>query len=443
MSLDTFRIRRGAAKLLLGAIQSVGARDEDDYVDGLYPPITLREVLLASGKWPDEQHRAYSAATAVEWLVYALAALVRDDERPIGFVAKSLLGRTVAVGEVNGVPELWLWVHFAVWQGPVEISDDVVYGNPDFASGDAHGAFWDLIVEIERLANVAVPMVRALERQGLPGDHPVQPNSWSAPVRAVGPGQEFSSIWGWFAAAPPKGRDRQWKDKRSAKELAKAWTHKDSVSIPDGLRRLLDSRPETSGLTLWDILPEHKTPLDAFGGETRNHDLIGIGRAGGGQTLLAVEAKATEPLGPLVEDQLTVAQGKPNSKIPQRVDMLSLALFGIRVSDHVDDDIAAWEIGHLRYQLLTASCGAVIEAGRRGCGQAVLIIHEFVADPLSDGHTDAAAALRQFLSKLGADDEDRNELAGPFSLHRDGVGFIPPGIRLYIGRVITALAQPS
>jgi hypothetical protein len=78
----------------------------------------------------------------------------------------------------------------------------------------------------------------------------------------------------------------------------------------------------------------------------------------------------------------------------------------------------------------------VIEAGRRGCGKAVLVIHEFVSPDALDGETDAQIALRQFLTLLG-DDADPYPLRGPFAL-RSGGSFIPVGVQLFIGRIVTA-----
>jgi hypothetical protein len=39
------------------------------------------------------------------------------------------------------------------------------------------------------------------------------------------------------------------------------------------------------------------TRLDDFRGEHRNHDLVAVGEAAGGRTLLAIEAKADESFG--------------------------------------------------------------------------------------------------------------------------------------------------
>lgn len=81
------------------------------------------------------------------------------------------------------------------------------------------------------------------------------------------------------------------------------------------------------------MLPEHVAPLDEYRGEGRNHDPVVVGRAAAGPTLLAIEAKALEPLGPRLFEQLEGAAGKSASNIPARLGHLCQMLFG---TDPVD-----------------------------------------------------------------------------------------------------------
>ena len=106
--------------------------------------------------------------------------------------------------------------------------------------------------------------------------------------------------------------------------------------------------------------------------------------------LVAIEAKAREPLGPRLFEQLEGAAGKSASKIPARVTGLCEMLFGIDPVDPRSGQIMDSALRLLRYQLLTAAAGATIEAGRHGCVQAVLLINEF-AGRRADGSFDLPA----------------------------------------------------
>src|ERR1700730_921892 len=49
-------------------------------------------------------------------------------------------------------------------------------------------------------------------------------------------GHDIRSIDDWFQWAPPKMRERQWEDGRSAKELARCWLRNGAASPPEDLR---------------------------------------------------------------------------------------------------------------------------------------------------------------------------------------------------------------
>ncbi len=215
-------------------------------------------------------------------------------------------------------------------------------------------------------------------------------------------------------------------------ELARAWTTSGHVAMPHDVQRVLDSHPDTSHFVALDVLPEHVTPLDEYRGEGRNHDLIAIGRAAAGPTLLAIEAKALEPLGPRLFEQLEGAAGKSASKIPARVAALCEMLFGIDPVDPRSGQIMDSALRLLRYQLLTAAAGATIEAGRHGCVQAVLLINQFAARK-ADGSFDLPAGstldtdLPRFVQRLGWTEPFRDAtLAGPFGV---------AALRLFVGKV--------
>ncbi len=214
-------------------------------------------------------------------------------------------------------------------------------------------------------------------------------------TRIVGPnGDEITSIGEWFRHAPPEKGRRQWKDGRSAKELARRWFGRGPGCIPWEVASLLRSHPETERAFLVRGFAEHETLLDHFPGKGRQHDLLLEGFADGGSVVVGVEAKADEPFGPTVAERLSAVEGEI-SNVPSRITNLSQAIFG---SD-VDKMIAG-----LRYQLLHALAGTMIEAIRRQADLAVFIVHEFVTSQTSS-HLQAnnGADLARFVSQLTGD----------------------------------------
>ena len=86
-------------------------------------------------------------------------------------------------------------------------------------------------------------------------------------------GVHISCVEDWRRIAPPKA-DYQWVAGRSAYELAHAWCGGGAPAIPAELTMLFDSRDETRGLTIDEVVPELRVSFDAHGGEPRNADLV-------------------------------------------------------------------------------------------------------------------------------------------------------------------------
>lgn len=245
----------------------------------------------------------------------------------------------------------------------------------------------------------------------------------------------IESMGDWFRLAPPQKRERQWKDGRSAKELAKAWVGAGAARVPAELDALFKSRPATESLVLECGTPEVVTKLDDYRGGKRNHDLVLIGQAGGVRTLVAVEAKADESFGPVIERYVDQKKGT-SSRIPDRIEHLFRALFG-RPLDA--------EVGSLRYQLLHGVAGTLIEAHNRGAAQAVFVVHEFLSAATNDEKVDQNAKdLDRFVRALsgGAVDGLRDGcLVGPFQVSGGEFVLEPPP--LYVGKVTTWLDRPA
>lgn len=240
-------------------------------------------------------------------------------------------------------------------------------------------------------------------------------------LKIQGPdGGSITSLDQWGAKAPPKG-ETHWREGYSAYELAKAWVA--GPGVPADVRDALDAVPELTGFKpTAPALAEHVTRLDGFRGEGRNHDLVVLGRAAGGPTVLGVEGKSREPFGPLVGKKLEVPE--PSNQAA-RAELLSQALFGRPAADP--------DISGLRYQLLTAAVGTLIEAQKHECTQAVLLVHELLpaADVESPKVVDNQNDLDAFVRTLGGG-------AGPFRSHE--TDHVNGAVSLFVVKVRTVIA---
>ena len=246
-------------------------------------------------------------------------------------------------------------------------------------------------------------------------------------------GQEILSVEDWFAKAPPKQGARHWKDYRSAKELANSWFIAPTASPPEELLSFLRRSFPTGDLDLTDAYPECVIPLDRFGGEHRNTDLVILGTTGTRKLLVSIEAKADEPFGDhFVGEYYDRRQAVPGSNVPARIAALTRALF------NTEPD---FRTRSLRYQLLHATAGTLIEARRRRAEVAVLLVHEFISV-----HLDHAKLVsnqndwQAFIAALEGDhgtDLATDHAIGPVTVC--GGEYVPSDIPLYLGKVQTFL----
>jgi hypothetical protein len=246
-------------------------------------------------------------------------------------------------------------------------------------------------------------------------------------MKIIGTGdREINSIEEWLLLAPPAKGLSQWKDYRSAKELAKCWLRDGIAKTPEEQVRLLHSQAFTTGYTVTLAYPEKETPLDAFK-NGRKHDLLTIAEKEDKKIIIAIEAKADESYGDLIESILFKAD-KPSSNLPRRVEELSQALFGEKST------------GDLRYQLLHGVAGALIEAKLRKADYAIFLVHEFHSNHVKHKNLERNREdLNRFVSRLMGmqTNIEPNELVGPITV--PGGVYVPDEIPLYIGKVVTVL----
>jgi hypothetical protein len=253
-------------------------------------------------------------------------------------------------------------------------------------------------------------------------------------------GVPISCVADWKRTAPPKA-DYQWVEGRSAYELAYAWCGGGAPAVPEELTALFESRAETRGLIVDEVLPEHRVSFDAHGGEPRNADLALVGHAPESKIAVTIEAKADESFGATVAQTLTDALERsienPRSHGVRRIEDLVRALLPARSKGlpHVRD---------LRYQLLTATAGTLAYAAAEHASLAVFIVHEFITDQTVDRrHAANAADYEMFLHRLTGSSSFRDlkdPLLGPFTMP-DSSPF--RGIPLLIGKIASNRRTPN
>lgn len=156
----------------------------------------------------------------------------------------------------------------------------------------------------------------------------------------------------WKKNKPPKRADIHWKEGRSAMELAKYVTNA-LPNMPREIEEVLGCFVNRDSVFDWDA--EAVTDLPGSG-EGRNHDAIFFNN----DVVVCVEAKADESLGNLIGDEL---KGASINKL-NRISCLLKMLFKDSFNQYAD----------LRYQLLTASTGTILEAQNKGVNTAIFLV---------------------------------------------------------------------
>lgn len=238
-------------------------------------------------------------------------------------------------------------------------------------------------------------------------------------------GTEIRTVEDWLAAMPARVREKHWKDGRSAKELARAWVGTGAVVVPEEVARLLETDSEFSAVELAEATPEAEVRLDDFAGNTRQADLLIVGRRAGEPVVISVEAKADESFGPTIGEALLAGEQVEGSNAPARIRQLCEAVFGVGPD----------EITGLRYQLLHSVAGTLIAASERRARRALFLIHEFLGSTRQENVERNAADFEAFVRRLGWKGEvGAGWIAGPLEV--PGGGRVPSDVELFIGKAV-------
>jgi hypothetical protein len=233
----------------------------------------------------------------------------------------------------------------------------------------------------------------------------------------------IESLNEWFVKCPPQGKEKHWKEGRSAKETAKHWVY----TIPQPFKDILKH---------WKLefnvcSPEFVSTFDANGGNGRNHDLLILAENENKEpVVISVESKADEPFGNTISDTIKAANERlkknPNSKGLIRIKDLRSALFG------KEDDSQL----SLMYQLLAAVAGTIAEAKKQKAKSAIFLIQTFISyeiNSIKHKNQDDLDSFITLFSKSNHTQIHNNQLIGPFRI-TSKTNHLPDDIDLWIGK---------
>lgn len=187
----------------------------------------------------------------------------------------------------------------------------------------------------------------------------------------------IKSVDDWLYAAPPQGGKQQWKDKYSAKELAKF-----VIENKSEFQNLIQAVINETGIrrcNTFECEPETTTRLPYSHHGPRKHDLLLRNK----NIIIGIEAKAEEPFG---DDK------KGSKDKEQRLKWMQEMLFP---NSQVN-------IKNIPYQLLTGISGTLLEAKRsnNNINNCIFLVIMFKHDKGNKKNIDN---LNNFIEKLGAE----------------------------------------
>lgn len=228
----------------------------------------------------------------------------------------------------------------------------------------------------------------------------------------------------WFNKCPPKGKEKHWKDGRSAKETAKHWVY----TIPQPFKEIL----KPFGLNFKTCSPEYVSTFDNNGGMGRNHDLLILAENENKESVVvSIESKADEPFADTISETIKATEERikknSNSKGLKRISELRKALF-----EKEDDSQLI-----LRYQLLTAVAGTIAEAKKQNAKSAIFLVQTFISDEIDNKkHLQNQNDLDTFITLFSNSkytEIHNNQLIGPLKIISK-TKHLPDDIDLWIGK---------
>jgi hypothetical protein len=241
----------------------------------------------------------------------------------------------------------------------------------------------------------------------------------------------------WRVHAPPKSMDH-WARGRTAMECAAAWFGAAGPCVPAEIVALLASHEDTASAQIVSATPEHLVRFDRVRTEPPNSDVVATAESERGAVAITIEAKADERFDrateQVVADALDRRAHGERTGILTRVEQLAAALF-------TAPRRGLPALGGLRYQLLTATAGALAYAEEIRATRAVLVVHEFITEKTDDRMQSANYGdLSAFVARLSDGEHtsvEAGRLIGPISI--PGTPLFERPAALYVGKAVRRL----
>ena len=259
-------------------------------------------------------------------------------------------------------------------------------------------------------------------------------------MQIVKNGVTLQSLDEWRTHAPPRTAE-QWARGRSAMECATAWFGSAGPCVPSEIVALLASHPDTAAAQIVSATPEHPVRFDRTRAEPGSCDVVALAESDAGKLAITIEAKADERFDRTVEQVVAEAVDRrahgERTGMLNRVEQLAAALLPAPRR-------GVPPLGSLRYQLLTATAGALAYAAEVGAERALFIVHEFVTERTDDRvHTANYADFNAFVARISDGEHvsiEAGRLLGPLTVPGDPLFEQAPP--LYVGKAVRRLRAP-
>lgn len=199
----------------------------------------------------------------------------------------------------------------------------------------------------------------------------------------------------WHTYAPPKDAQKQWKDGRSAKELARfACSSRFEELIKTLLKECQVKNQDFIGEPEAETYFPTKEPLNLGKNGPRNHDLLLIGK----DCVIGIEAKVSEPFDETIQERWDKLEKTENQR--NRVLGLVKYIMGDTYNKYQTVESLPEEIKALRYQLFAATVGTIEEAKKNNVKKAIVLIIVF------NGNIDPGANYEDCIRRNNDDYDD-------------------------------------
>jgi hypothetical protein len=217
--------------------------------------------------------------------------------------------------------------------------------------------------------------------------------------------KEIYTLDDWFKFCPPEGKEKQWVDLRSAKEMAKFWTDENNVGYFKAF-----VKQSFNDFDFDYIVPECVSKFDSFG-KPRQHDLLITEK--NNKVILTIEGKADETFGNMFfgekfKETITEKTKNNNSKALERMMNLYQNYFKSNA-----------KILEIMYQLTHWFAGSLVDAIQFDTGNFIMVLQEFQsnltkAENLNSNHIEFEKFI-EFISEGKYSKINNKQILGPIN----------------------------